>query len=299
MRSRDCDAKLPAPESSTQRAQPRRSRRRCACSTKALRTACERALLAVEVGAVGRGRRAPARRAARCARPRRRARSSARCAGVSASAMRSVSPVGSRKQDRLDQRAGRRAEQRRASSSIAVAQAVGAEARRVDRRAERVAVLEHEAAGVGPGARCRRCAPTRSAARAQRGSASTPARDAAAAVVAGIAAFDADEDQARGRAALQLVEQHRLLGRRCRGQECRQVGDVVGAPARSTSAAATPSEPERDRDRAARAGRSVAGVTAAPRHGAPRGADRLDRHHRAVAVGEQHLDFAHRRPRGR
>ena len=43
-------------------------------------------------------------------------------------------------------------------------------------------------------------------------------------------ALDADQDQARGRAALQLVEEHRLLGRRRRGQERREIGDVMGAP---------------------------------------------------------------------
>ena len=145
----------------------------------------EGALLAVDVGAVGRGRRHQhrARRLARDpdavidprrARRRQRLGDAQRLAGRVA------------KEDRLEQRAGRRAEQRDGRIDR-LAQAGRAEALRVDGRTERVAMLEQEAAGVGPGrvlavvdrreraarAQCRgqRCSTPR---RARRAAASSP-----------------------------------------------------------------------------------------------------------------------------
>ena len=73
--------------------------------------------------------------------------------------------------------------------------------------------------------------------------------------VGGVAAFDADQQQARGDAALQLVEQHRLLGAsaptagRPRGR--RRSGRARRWPAPAASAA----EPERQRQRGAPADR--------------------------------------------
>ena len=148
--------------------------------------------------------------------------------------MRSVSPVGSRNRIGFSERSGRRAEQRDGGFDR-VAQACRAEVRRVDRRAQLVAVLEHEAAGVGPGRGLAVVHRRELAARAQRrGEAARCLRARQRLLrrrrLPRRRAFDADENEARGRAALQLVEQHRLLRRRRRGQERREVGDVVGAP---------------------------------------------------------------------
>ena len=142
MRSRDSTANLPAPE--TTRREPRRRR-----GVEGAADGGEGTLLAVEVGAVGRGRRHQhrARRLARDpdavidprrARRRQRFGDAQRLAGRVA------------KEDRLEQRAGRRAEQRDGRVDR-LAQAGRAEALGVDGRTDRIAVLEQEAAGVGPG----------------------------------------------------------------------------------------------------------------------------------------------------
>ena len=142
MRSRESTAKRPAPE--TTRRSPG-----VATASKVDRIAAERALLAVEVGAVG-ARRRQQQRARRVARDPdavlalRRARRRQRFGDPHRLAGRIA------KQDRLQQRAGGRAEQRHGLVDR-VAQAGAAEARRVDRGAQLIAVLEHELAGVGPG----------------------------------------------------------------------------------------------------------------------------------------------------
>ena len=114
------------------------------------RSCRQRVLLAVEVGAVGL-RRCQQQRARRRARDpdavlalrragrRQRFGDARRLAGRVA------------KEDRLQQRSGRRAEERERVVDR-LAQAGDAEARRVDGRAQQVAMLEHEAARLGPGA---------------------------------------------------------------------------------------------------------------------------------------------------
>ena len=158
----------------------------------------QRALLAVEVGAVG-ARRRQQQRARRLARDPdavlalRRSRRRQRFGDPHRLAGRIA------KQDRLQQRAGGRAEQRDGLVDR-IAQAGAAEARRVDGGAELVAVLEHELAGVGPGGvlaigdRCeqlvaaqRRSEPARSVG-ARRGG--------AGGIGSGRRAFDRDQQQA-------------------------------------------------------------------------------------------------------
>ena len=169
--ARASTAKLPAPETIERRPASAVARARGRSTER-----CERSA----AGRRGRRRRrAWSRSARRAARVRETQTpsldSSARCAGVSASAMRTRLAGRVAQQDRLDDRAGRRAQQR-GGLIDRVAQALDGEAVRVDRRAQQVAVLEQEAAGVGPGCGRRRCAPTRSAgiARSARASSSAP-----------------------------------------------------------------------------------------------------------------------------
>ena len=126
----------------------------------------------------------------------------------------------------------------------------------VDRRAEHIAVRR-----TGSGRRRPRRAlsplwtEANAAARAQRARRAST-RGARCARSRRVAAFDADQRPGATRAALQLVEQHRLLGRRRRRQERRQVGDVVGARTRRSAPRATQrrARPRRRARRGARGG---------------------------------------------
>ena len=206
--------------------------------------------------------------------------------------MRCVSPVGSRSSSGLTALpAGVPSSDR--VSSIASRRPAALKRSGVDRRAQLVAVLEHPARRRRPSRRSSPfCTCSNSAARraARRRARATPsARCAASPPSMPISSVRA------GDAALQLLDQHALLARRARRQEGRQVGAEM-ACARSHQRAerqrepATPRRPRRRRRRDSGGGHGVAVQRLARALG-------LDRHHRAVAVGELHLD--RRAPRRR
>ena len=286
MLARDATAKLPAPETTAGDSPGARG---------AVEGGADRrqgALLAVEVGAVGRGRRHQhgARRGARdpdAAFAARRMRRRQRLGDAHGLAGRVAV------EDRLQQRAGRRAEQGHGVVD-GVAQARRREPARVDGGAERVAVREDEAAGVGPGRgvavvdRCEQLAGAQ-----LRGE---PARGVGA----------------RCPAASPLAPRARL---RCRsGPGARSRRSSAGRAARPARASARSAGRPRDRRRSGRARRSPRRRAAAPSqvadgdaaapasvgrghaHGEARAvATRLDRHRRSIAVGQQHLYLARHR----
>jgi len=77
--------------------------------------------------------------------------------GSIASAIRTVSPVGSAQQHRLDHRAPPGLPSSETVSSIAPRQALDAEALRIDRRTQQITMLEQETCRVLRTGCCRRC----------------------------------------------------------------------------------------------------------------------------------------------